>query len=402
MLAKITRAHMTLETKRWVTLHPNAPFDLAGVPMLQYRIGLHAPEASSVGLAADFNGWIPAPLDRAEDGTWWTRTPPLEPAEHHAVWVRYRFVVNGTEWIRDPDNPLEVAGDSVIELPATHPGPLSPAGRVEDQQVFSVSLGRSMRYLAWLPPGYDKGRQRYPVVYLLHGYRDGGAPDFLSKGQAGVISEQLLGQGQLTPMILICPEGEDSFYCDSSDGQQKYETYLTRELLEAVDTRYRTLAEASARGIGGLSMGGFGALKLALQYPGTFKSVWSFSGLFDVRDPSFRPELFGSGPESEAHRAWNSPVALLETSPERASGLKIAFSCGEQDHLYGSNLKLEATLKRLDIPHRFEHGAGYHTWDVVQRNMTEALQWHSAHLLRVRVEGSSSRIRELTSSRADD
>lgn len=369
--------------------------------MLQYRIGLYAPEATSVGLAADYNGWSPISLERSEDGTWWTRTPPLAPAEYHPVWVRYRFVLNGEEWIRDPDNPLEVAGDSVIELPASRQAPPAPTGQVEDRTFYSEALGRTMRYLAWLPPGYDKGRQRYPVVTLLHGYRDGGAPDFLSKGQVGVISERLLSHGQLSPMILICPEGEDSFYCDSLDGTQKWEAYLTQDLVREVDRQYRTLAEEAGRGLAGLSMGGFGALKLPLQYPGIWRSVWSFSGLFDVRDLSFRPEIFGLGPEADAHRAWNSPVALLEKYPERAQKLKIAFSCGEQDHLLGSNLKLEATLKRLEIPYRFDRIPGYHTWDVVQRNMTAALQWHNRHLLRAQVARASERVREL-SSRVND
>jgi S-formylglutathione hydrolase FrmB len=341
---------------------------------LMYSCSLHAPEATTVAVAGDFNGWQPAPLERGPRGIWRGRLPPLERMPFTPVQVRYKFVIDGETWIRDPDNPLEVAGDSVLELPPMSPLADVARGWSGEIRIFSRSLGREMPCFVHLPPGYDDDARRYPTIYLLHGYHDGGASDFLVKGRVDLLSDVLAAAGHIPPMILVMPEGEGSFYADRFDGGAPFERYMVQDLIDAIDARYRTLARRSGRGIGGLSMGGYGAAKLALQYPDRFRAVGSHAGLYDVRDAAFLTEVFGPWSSSAGHRRWNSPIALIE-EPERTRDLALYFDCGDQDHLLGSALKFQAALSARGIPHRFDRGPGFHAWDFVQRRLPSSLSW---------------------------
>jgi enterochelin esterase-like enzyme len=134
-----------------------------------------------------------------------------------------------------------------------------------------------------LPPGYTSHpARRYPVLYLLHG--SPGAPsNFITIGDAATDEATLVAEGRMQPLILVIPTGARSFLADNewADGVRPgngWETFVARDLVRAIDGRYRTIAAGASRGLGGLSEGGYGALNIGLHHPGEFDLLESWSG----------------------------------------------------------------------------------------------------------------------------
>jgi enterochelin esterase-like enzyme len=180
-------------------------------------------------------------------------------------------------------------------------------GRAESINVLSRALGgRRQRVVVYLPPGYgDQPAARYPVLYLLHGV-PGGPDQFLRVVRAGVIDDVLVTQGRTEPLIIVMPTGSTGVFTDKewANGvrpHEGWETFVARDLVPAIDGRYRTLARGSGRAIAGLSEGGYGALNIALHHPGEFQLVESWSGYEQAcgcrnSDPSDAIAAVGAGP----------------------------------------------------------------------------------------------------------
>lgn len=153
------------------------------------------------------------------------------------------------------------------------PAPI-PAG-LQTVEFFSPSIERRMKFDIVLPPGYEQGEGRYPVLYLLHGYMQNYTVWGRNLGAAFYARE--LGE-----LILVLPDGGNSWfinYARSDEGQRNdWEDYLIEDLVGYVDGNFRTVARREGRAIGGLSMGGFAALTLALRHPDMFASMGSTSG----------------------------------------------------------------------------------------------------------------------------
>jgi enterochelin esterase family protein len=141
------------------------------------------------------------------------------------------------------------------------------------------------RVAIWLPPSYaGSPERRYPVIYWLAGYTGTGEMMFQStpwQPGLGERLDRLVGQGSMGEAIVVAPDGftrlGGSQYLDSPSSGA-YETHLTTEVVPAIDRRFRTLATRAARGIGGKSSGGFGALVLAMRHPALFSAVACHSG----------------------------------------------------------------------------------------------------------------------------
>lgn len=358
-------------------------------------LSLHAPEARQVHLASDFNGWDPTshPLERHADGTWTIRTPRLERAPHTPVVVCYKFVVDGEIWSADPSNPLRVRDDSALRVPAEEPWTATSRGRVWPDAAFnSRHLGRAFRYAAWIPPGYDREpSRRYPVLFLLHDRRDAGPMEWLLKANLPEILDILTEMARIPPMVVVMPDLEDGLAVDRYDGGASWERAFVDELVPHVDSAFRTRANRRSRAVGGVSGGGYSAMKLALQYPWLFCSVHSQAGYFDVRDAALWPEIFGPGEGSMPHRRWNSPAHLVE-DPPRTETLRLSLGCGEEDPLFEASLRFHEILSSRAIPHTFWSAPGHHAWDVVQRMLPAALEEHGvAFRGRVPLKGSVTR-----------
>lgn len=258
-------------------------------------------------------------------------------------------------------------------------GPLH-AQRVDTVEVFSPSMRKPVRNLVITPAGYDteKGK-RWPVVYLLHGYNN------RYDGWLRKTKPELPASATAFDMIFVCPDGAASWYWDSPvDSTSRYETYISRELPEWVDSHYRTLAHPDGRAVTGYSMGGHGALWLTFRHPDVFGACGSMSGGVDFRpfplNWKIREQLgeYADNPGrwyehtvlSQLHRV----AALTDPGREVATGQRgplsydlqpgqpaILIDCGTDDYFYEVNRTLHERMCYFHIAHDFIVRPGNHT-----------------------------------------
>ena len=235
--------------------------------------------------------------------------------------------------------------------------------------------------LVLLPPGYaSHPHQRYPVLYLLHGF-PGQATGFLNIGQVSTTEATLVAAGRARPVIMVMPTGTRSFLADEewANGLGKgngWETFVARDLVRAIDARYRTIPTAHGRGIAGLSEGGYGALNIALHHPGEFGLVESWSGYMRA---DHIPAIFG---HSVRLLNDNSPAKwIFSAAPRlRADHTYIWFYIGAADPLSAQNRAFAAKLTSLGVAHYFFEPPGTHNWRLWRSQMPQALITASEHL----------------------
>lgn len=225
--------------------------------------------------------------------------------------------------------------------------------RTDTLEVFSPSMGRHVKNLVITPKGYER-TDRLPVVYLLHGHGDTfrSWQDFMP---------DLPQQASRHGFIIVCPDGSDSWYWDwPGRKDMQYETYMTRELIPAVDSCYKTRAHRSGRAVTGLSMGGHGALWLALRHQDLFGACGSTSGGVDLRpfpDSWNLKQILG---ERDSHaELWQSHCVVSQLDSIRP-GLALIIDCGTEDFFAGVNEALHRELARRNIPHDYIVRPGAH------------------------------------------
>ncbi|MGE5272644.1 MAG: alpha/beta hydrolase [Verrucomicrobiota bacterium] len=266
--------------------------------------------------------------------------------------------------------------------PPSDPAFVSARGSAERIYVASAALGgRSQPVDVYLPPGYSTSpRRRYPVLYLLHGF-PGRPGAFLQTVRMGVVEDVLVARRRIRPVILVMPFGSTGTFTDEEwvDGVRPHEgwaTFVSRDLVRAVDSRFRTIPSGTARAIGGLSEGGYGAIDIALHHPREFRVVESWSG-YERADPI--RSIFG---HDRARLRANSPLLQLgHAAPAlRDAGTRFWFYSGSDDRLLGQNEQFAAELARLHIPYRFFVRRGGHTWALWRGNAAVALLAAARHL----------------------
>jgi pimeloyl-ACP methyl ester carboxylesterase len=186
---------------------------------------------------------------------------------------------------------------------------------VEDHMISPAMHGQQRSFLVYLPPSYNTPqgqRQHYPVLYLLHG-SPGKDRDWFIAGKADQIEESLIAQKRIPELILVLPDGngrggETSEWGDSGDGQQRLETFIVHDLVSYIDQKYRTQATSAARGIGGNSMGGFGAMNIAVHHPDVFGFVIALEGYYNAEG-----SIWGT---NKAYIQANSPAIVLPQKPQ--------------------------------------------------------------------------------------
>ncbi len=260
-----------------------------------------------------------------------------------------------------------------------HPATLSVSrhGTLQQGTFTSPSLGSITRtYWIYLPPSYMTARsQRYPTIYLLHG-SPGGPQDWFQAAHAATTADALLEQGKIRETILIGADGNGPLYrfsewANSFDGHQRMEDALVQDLVPFIDSHYRTYAHATERAIGGLSMGGYGAVNIALHHPDIFRKVMSVGGYFQAEGP-----LFGPVPASNAYRQLNSPSLFLQTSKGKQNGsqLEVVLGVGTTDgRYYHEGLAFYRQLLTVKISVRLLTTIGGHSWTLWARQFGESL-----------------------------
>jgi endo-1,4-beta-xylanase len=224
-------------------------------------------------------------------------------------------------------------------------------------------------YNIYTPAEYEKGERRYPVAYWLHGLggnENGNA--FVSR-----YVDRAIEAGEVAPMLMVFVNGgRASMYSDSVDGTIRSETAIIKELIPHIDKSYRTIASRDGRAIQGMSMGGFGALKLACKFPELFRSCLSYGGaLHNVETLSTRRtnifERMFDG-DRAAFQA-DSPYELAKKNADRIRGkLRIRMVIGTADQTGEYNRQFHALLDELKIPH------AYVVVDDVRHNLRQYLE----------------------------
>lgn len=223
----------------------------------------------------------------------------------------------------------------------------------------SRSMNKIFNAVILLPDSYylDSTQQFYPVVYLLHGH-SGNYDDWYDRIPQ---LTQLVNKQQL---IVVTPDGNyNSWYLDSpQDSTSRFFTYISQEVPSYIDNHFRTYQDARFRGITGLSMGGHGALFIALRHPEWFGVAGSMSGVVDLRPYPNNWEIRNHlGAFVEDSIAWANHSVMEQISQSKEPP-QLIIDCGTEDFLIADNRTLHQRLLDANIPHTYIERPGRHDW----------------------------------------
>ena len=257
------------------------------------------------------------------------------------------------------------------------------------EPVETTAMPSPVRCLVVLPPSFvSSPERRYPVLYFLHdGYGDGRTLE-----RRGVAQEARarMADGRLPEFLIVAPDGPGSWFSDSHDGKQRFETFLAEDLPRWVESRYRGLSQKASRGITGISMGGYGAVKTALQHPDLYGAVSSVSGALipmgwrDLERYNWVARftlmrVFGRDEKDnslDANDPWNVLWGLCFEKPPFVAHLR-----GGTVDLYGLErvaAQYGMLLNERGVPTTVILEPGTHDWSYWKTAMRDILAWHAA------------------------
>lgn len=292
------------------------------------------------------------------------------------------------------DVPMILLVESVRVAPAAVQ-PLE-RGRLHQDRRRSAILGRAMRFQVYTPPGYEDSQTAYPVLYLLHRW---GADErqWTERLRVHEVADRLISSGEVPPFLIVMPQGHKSFFLnaaapegdytailesdpvffkDALTGCGNYEDYMLEEVIPHVEATYRVLADREHRAIGGVSMGGHGALTLALRHPDLFSAVGAHSpALFEE---SFYPpwlygDLAGFAERDPVHLASRRSWAAGDSPP-----LRVYLDCGSADVLLPRVEALHRTLLEHGLAHEYHLYPGGHNNSYWRLHLEEYLRFYAA------------------------
>jgi S-formylglutathione hydrolase FrmB len=263
------------------------------------------------------------------------------------------------------------------------------AQHVEYKAFQSKLLGRELRYGVYVPPSYNASpAKKYPVLYFLHGLFED-ETRWSSRGQTDQIMDRMIADGKIGEFIVAVPFGGTSFYTNLRDGSEKWEDVIITEFVPMIESTYRVNGSRATRGISGTSMGGYGALKLAMKHPDLFGSASAHSAVLmeDLsaakvsagrlqRLQSLFDRVFGISKDLTYWEA-NNPMVLAKDT-KKLNGLKLYFDCGTEDE-YGFDVgarRLDEMLTKAGYPHEAHLYPGRHGWDYAMQHTGESLLFH--------------------------
>jgi enterochelin esterase family protein len=310
----------------------------------------------------------PLPMQKDDQGVWSVTTDPLTPD-----FYGYTFIADGVG-LFDPSNHAVIPNFLYRASEVHVPGPPSltweiaavPHGEIHHHFYKSKVVGDDRGFFVYTPPGYDpRGKQTYPVLYLLHGYSDN-ANAWTEVGRANVILDNLIARGKAKPMLIVMPLGygepkilepNSGAFRDRSITDRNFDKFreaLLSEVIPQVESAYLVKKDRDSRAITGLSMGGAESLLTGLNTLNTFSYVGAFSS------GGFTPEFDKEFP------------ALDAKSSQQLHLLWIA--CGTDDRLIEINRNFRSWLASKSVNHTDIETPGMHTWMVWRRNLTDFAQ----------------------------
>jgi len=299
-------------------------------------------------------------------------------------------------------------------------------GTVQIQRFWSRTLGATKHYVVYLPPSYARdSSRRFPVAYYLHG-QDDNETDLVAKAQIDLVMDSLVQAG-IPEMIIVMPDGDNGWWIDGDSSvaltacagnagtgeppetycvaRVRYDEYLVRDLVPRIDSLFRTKADRRARGVAGASMGGFGAVVLALTHPTIWSAAMSEIGVVSPLYVGPRPftgtsayaTTVGQVNEYWKSRGWpagplwasvfgsdisgwvrRDPLHLLRRLRDESPTLVPALylDAARDDTLFVDQSRVfHSELDALHITHVFTEWPGGHDWSFVRAHVGSNLAW---------------------------
>ncbi|WPR76832.1 esterase [Algoriphagus sp. NG3] len=337
---------------------------------------MFAPNAEKVQVTGDFlptvkmetpmgemDGPGSADLTKDDKGIWSFTTESLDPELYS-----YSFIVDGLK-ITDPNNPFlirDVASVTNVFLVGEGQAALYkvkdvPHGSVTRRWYDSPGLGMDRRLTVYTPPGYEQSKEKFPVLYLLHG-AGGDEEAWIALGRTAQIMDNLIAQGKAKPMIVVMPNGnviQDAAPGEGSEGMYKpafmipktmdgtYEANFM-DIVKFIESNYQVKSDKTNRAIAGLSMGGYHTMHISRFYPDTFDYMGLFSAAIMPR-------------EDATNSVYSDIEGTLKTQMD--NGYKLYWiAIGKTDFLYDANKEYRAKLDAMGMPYEYIESEGGHIW----------------------------------------
>ncbi len=337
---------------------------------------ISAPDAKSVQLTGDFlptvkmetqMGVMDAPgkadLTKNDKGVWSFKSESLQPELYS-----YSFIVDGLRTI-DSNNPFlirDVASVTNVFIVGEGQAALYkvkdvPHGSVTRRWYDSPGLGMDRRLTIYTPPGYEQSKEKFPVLYLLHG-AGGDEEAWIALGRTAQIMDNLIAQGKAKPMIVVMPNGnviQDAAPGEGSDGLYKPSFMIPKtmdgtyeanfmDIVKFVESNYQVKADKANRAIAGLSMGGYHTMHISRYYPNMFDYMGLFSAAIMPR-------------EDATGKVYSDLDGTLKTQMD--NGYKLYWiAIGKTDFLYDANTEYKAKLDAMGMPYEYVESEGGHIW----------------------------------------
>jgi enterochelin esterase-like enzyme len=294
-------------------------------------------------------------LTKGTNGVWETTLGPVAPGAY-----RYNFNVDGVSVI-DPRNPATSESNentwSLVCVPGSDFMDTKevPHGAVSAVTYYSKSLQRVRRLHVYTPPGYESGKGRFPVFYLLHGAFDCD-DSWTSVGRAGFILDNLIAAKKAKPMVVVMPAGHTGTFRFGMSFGDEFERDFVNDIMPLVEKRYRVHADRKNQALAGLSMGGAQTLNIGLAHLNQFAYLGVYSsGVFG---------LGGSrNTNAPAGPAWEEKNKAALDDAKLKKGLKLVwFATGKEDFLLRTSQATVEMLKRHGFDVVYKETKGAHTW----------------------------------------
>jgi enterochelin esterase family protein len=336
-----------------------------------------APKAAGVVLqAGDIQG-LPKggpQLVKGENGVWETTVGPVTPGSY-----RYRFMVDGVP-VMDPRNPAASEsnnnGWSLVHVPGFEwqDAARVPHGAVASVHYWSTALGRHRRMHIYTPPGYELGKGKYPVFYLLHGASDSDN-SWSTVGRAGFILDNLIAAKKAKPMIMVMPAGHTSAGFGAGGMNRAIDEFgedFVKDIMPYVETNYRVLTGRKDRAIAGLSMGGMQTLNIGFSHLDKFAYIGVFSSGIFGGGPRPGGAAPPAAPAVSPMEEWQSKRSAMLDDAKLKPGLKLLWvATGKDDFLLKTSQATVEMLKKRGFQPVYQETEGAHTWLVWRKYLNE-------------------------------
>ena len=252
------------------------------------------------------------------------------------------------------------------------------AGTVISQKFQSPTLNREWVYNVYLPDGYDSGKLRYPIMYLLHG-NGADQNEWVTLGNMQPIVDELIRDGQMPPAVIVMPSATTTWYIDR---KEMMETAFLKDLFPEVEGRFRVIKERAGRVIGGESMGGYGSLRFVLKYPEMFAAAALISpAIYNPEPPETssarRVGVFGAEKyDPEVWKSYNYPT-LLDGFFAKNITMPVYVGSGDDDDfmIESQAAAFYGLWRQKKQPGEFRVYNGPHSFEAFNAQFPEAVRY---------------------------